>query len=207
MSSKPVIIKKEQQDVKTEPSFSNASGSSQDVKMEVDEDEEEDVFEDSLDLDTSKAGNKVWLVRLPKFLMEKWHNPDNLHGQELGHVRIYSDDSNLPSDQQKVKVKLILNNSPENSDIPHEYDVSLQKHADSSTYVFTEKDMPKYDKKRAQQEAAKKEQQRLQQQQQRKGKFQFNKDRFVPYVKTIPSMRKKKKKPQIKNFLIFIFLT
>lgn len=197
MSSKPVTIKKEPQDfsIKTEPSFDNASGSNQDVKMEAD-DEDDDVFEDSLDLDTSKVGNKVWLVRLPKFLMEKWHNPDNLHGQELGHVRIYSDtNSNLPPDQQKVKVKLILNESPENSDIPHEYDVSLQKHIDGSTYVFTEKDMPKYDKKRAQQVAAKREQQRLQQQQQRKGKFQFNKDRFVPYVKTIPSMQKIALKP------------
>lgn len=56
----------------------------------------EDEEEDSLDLDTSKADTKVWLVRLPKFLLDKWSDPNQLHGQELGKVRIIkkSDDPN-----------------------------------------------------------------------------------------------------------------
>lgn len=91
------------------------------------------------------------------------------------------------------EVKLLLDDTPLNQDIPHEYNISLTKKVVDNTYVFTEKDFPKYDKKKNDAEmAAIKQEQQQQQQRGKNGKATNNllaKDRFVPYVKTIPSMR------------------
>ncbi|KAA8917842.1 hypothetical protein TRICI_000003 [Trichomonascus ciferrii] len=106
--------------------------------------EEEDDFEDSLDLDVSGAESKVWLVRMPRFLMDRWKNVDELSGKDLGKVRIRNGSSSEP-----WKVKLCLNDSPENNDIPHEYDINLVKKVVDNTYVFTESDLPEYQKKKA----------------------------------------------------------
>lgn len=57
----------------------------------------------------------------------------------------------------------------------------------NNTFVFTEKDLPKYDKKKSQDATSLAAKQQQQQHSRRGGRFQFNKDRFVPYVKTIPS--------------------
>lgn len=106
--------------------------------------EEEDDFEDSLDLDVSGAESKVWLVRMPRFLMDRWKNVDEISGKDLGKVRIRNGSSSEP-----WKVKLCLNDSPENGDIPHEYDINLVKKVVDNTYVFTESDLPDYQKKKA----------------------------------------------------------
>ncbi len=44
--------------------------------------------QENLDLDLSRAGRNVWLVRLPRFLADRWKNTDQLSGQELGKVQI-----------------------------------------------------------------------------------------------------------------------
>lgn len=105
---------------------------------------EDDDFEDSLDLDVSGAESKVWLVRMPRFLMDRWKNVDEVSGKDLGKVRIRNGSSNEP-----WKVKLCLNDSPENEDVPHEYDINLVKKVVDNTYVFTESDLPEYQKKKA----------------------------------------------------------
>lgn len=93
-------IKREPRDEHVFPSVSGNGTNGvklepEDVKMSMD-DLNEDDDEDSLDLDTSKSDTKVWLVRLPRFLLDKWSDPDTLNGQELGKVRIMkqSDDPN-----------------------------------------------------------------------------------------------------------------
>lgn len=78
---------------------SNYSNGSLGACEDGDKLEDDDDYEDSLDLDTSKADTKVWLVRVPKFLMEKWQDHEKLHGQNLGKVRIRTNTSN-PSEQK-----------------------------------------------------------------------------------------------------------
>lgn len=106
-----------------------------DISMGV-EDDDDDGYEDANDLDLSGIGSKVWLVRLPKFLMERWKKVDSLSGQELGKVRIRN-----PQGDEPWKVKLMLNETRENADIPHEYDVNLVKQVVDNTFVFTEQDI------------------------------------------------------------------
>lgn len=80
--------------IKQEPS----NGSSSLIKEEGGEmqigSEDYENYEDSLDLDMSKEDTKVWLVRLPSFLMEKWQDVEKNSGKELGKVRISSSEGN-----------------------------------------------------------------------------------------------------------------
>lgn len=78
----------------------------------------------------------------------------------------------------------MLNDTPDSAAIPREYDIALVKQVVDNTYVFTEKDMPKYDKQPAKPKVitapTPKPVQKL-------NRFNY-KERFTPYVKTIPSM-------------------
>nr|5FMF_V Chain V, TRANSCRIPTION INITIATION FACTOR IIF SUBUNIT BETA, TFG2 [Saccharomyces cerevisiae] len=89
--------------------------------------------EESLDLDLERSNRQVWLVRLPMFLAEKWRDRNNLHGQELGKIRINKDGS---------KITLLLNEN-DNDSIPHEYDLELTKKVVENEYVFTEQNLKK----------------------------------------------------------------
>lgn len=74
----------------------SANGS---MKEEGPEDEK---YEESLDLDLSKENTKVWLVRLPKFLMDKWRDVEKNSGKELGQVRICG--SNNANNKKEVGI-------------------------------------------------------------------------------------------------------
>nr|4V1N_R Chain R, TRANSCRIPTION INITIATION FACTOR IIF SUBUNIT BETA [Saccharomyces cerevisiae]4V1O_R Chain R, Transcription Initiation Factor Iif Subunit Beta [Saccharomyces cerevisiae] len=97
------------------------------------ENNETKVYEESLDLDLERSNRQVWLVRLPMFLAEKWRDRNNLHGQELGKIRINKDGS---------KITLLLNEN-DNDSIPHEYDLELTKKVVENEYVFTEQNLKK----------------------------------------------------------------
>lgn len=164
------------------------------------ENNETKVYEESLDLDLGRSQRKVWLVRLPMFLAEKWRDRNNLYGQELGKIKINKDGS---------KIKLVLNEN-DNDSIPHEYDIELTKKVVENEYVFTEQNLKKFQQREAelandpekQRQAYLKKQEReeelkkRQQQQKRKNnrrRFQNRvmtdrdgRDRYIPYVKTIP---------------------
>lgn len=164
------------------------------------ENNENKVYEESLDLDLSKSNRQVWLVRLPMFLAEKWRDRNNIHGQELGKIRINKDGS---------KIKLVLNEN-DNDSIPHQYDLELTKKVVENEYIFTEQNLKKYQqrvqelasdpekqrqaylKKQEREEELKKKQQQLRR---RNNRRKFNhrvmtdrdgRDRYIPYVKTIP---------------------
>ena len=98
------------------------------------ENNETKVYEESLDLDLSRSNRQIWLVRLPMFLAETWRDRNNLHGQELGKIRINKDGS---------KIKLMLNEN-DNDTIPHEYDLELTKKIVENEYIFTEQNLKKY---------------------------------------------------------------
>jgi transcription initiation factor TFIIF subunit beta len=144
---------------------------------EVDDD---DNYEDSMDLDLSKSDKKMWLVRLPRFLMDKWKDVDKISGQELGKVRIKTtQDGRAP-----WKVKLVLNDNEQTKDIPHEYDISLVKQVVENTYVFSEQDFPQHVKKKQQVAAA---QHRNALKAPSAGSDELkNAAQFQPYVRTVP---------------------
>ncbi|CCK70084.1 transcription factor IIF subunit TFG2 KNAG_0D03370 [Huiozyma naganishii CBS 8797] len=164
------------------------------------ENNEGKVYEESLDLDLNQAKRQIWLVRLPMFLAEKWRDRNNLHGQELGKIRINKDGS---------QIKLVLNENDDDA-IPHEYDLELTKKVVQNEYIFTEQNLKKFQqrekelaadpekqrqaylKKQEREEELKKKQQQQKRRNQRK---RFNhrvmtdrdgRDRYIPYVKTIP---------------------
>ncbi|KAK5779223.1 transcription factor IIF subunit TFG2 PWA37_004086 [Arxiozyma heterogenica] len=168
------------------------------------ENNETKVYEESLDLDLSQANRQIWLVRLPMFLAERWRDRSNLHGQELGKIKINKDGS---------QIKLMLNrddNDKDGDSIPHEYDLQLTKKVVQNEFIFTEQNLKKYQqrekelasnpekqieaylKKQEREEELKKKQQQMKRRNQRR-KFNHRvmtdrdgRDRYIPYVKTIP---------------------
>lgn len=104
------------------------------------DDEDEDKYEDALDLDTSQSHSKVWLVRMPKFLMDQWQDEDYFSGKTLGKVRIRQAP---PGTEQPWKVRLVLDDTPRTHDLPHNYDLTLVHQIVDNTYVFKETEIPK----------------------------------------------------------------
>ncbi|SCU87531.1 LAFA_0E07294g1_1 [Lachancea sp. 'fantastica'] len=165
------------------------------------EDNETRVYEESLDLDITNSGRQVWLVRLPKFLAEKWRHKSNLNGQELGKIRINKDSQTI---------QMFLKQTEENQEIPHQYDLELTKKLVENEYVFTEQNLKKYQqrerelaadpekqkqafmRRQEREEEMRKKQQQLKRRN-NKRRFQNRvmtdrdgRDRYIPYVKTIP---------------------
>lgn len=95
--------------------------------------------EESFDLDTAGLENRVWLVRLPKFLVDKWSHLDEHQNKRLGQVLIKEN----TAQGEKQKVSLRLSDTPENSEIPHEYELDIVKEVVNNTFVFTEKTQQK----------------------------------------------------------------
>ncbi|SCV00370.1 LANO_0F06524g1_1 [Lachancea nothofagi CBS 11611] len=165
------------------------------------EDNETRIYEESLDLDLKNSERQVWLVRLPKFLAEKWRHKSNLNGQELGKIRINNDSQTI---------QMILNQTEENSEIPHTYDLDLTKKLVENEYVFTEQNLKKYQQRERElaadpekqkqaylrrQEREEELRKKQQQMKRRNNKRRFQnrvmtdrdgRDRYIPYVKTIP---------------------
>lgn len=166
------------------------------------ENNERRIYEESLDLDLNNHKKRIWLVRLPKFLSEKWKNQENLKGQELGKIRINKKDKSI---------QLILNYDDSTmNEIPHQYDLELTKKVVENEYVFTEQNLKKFQRrvqeladdpekqkqaflrKQEREEELKKKQQQIRRKFNKK-KFQSRimtdrdgRDRYIPYVKTIP---------------------
>ncbi|CAK7902738.1 transcription initiation factor IIF subunit beta [[Candida] anglica] len=157
----------------------------------------EDYLEEneSLDLNLQNGAQKVWLVKLPRYLAEKWSNVDEYGGQQLGTVKIKQ--STTPN--SKLQVKLVLNENSANSDIPHEYDISMLNTQVRNSYVFSEENLTKF-KQELTEMAEMPEQPSLQPIDKKKEaskpfkfyRVQKNKDgkdaprKFIPFVKTIP---------------------
>ena len=60
---------------------------------------EEDLYEDTGDLDFSNAAQSVWLSRIPRTLWENWNNIDEDEEVEIGTIRI----EGKPNDTKRVR--------------------------------------------------------------------------------------------------------
>lgn len=108
-------------------------------------DPEEYLEEDeSLDMNLSLGNQKIWLVKLPRYLADKWTDKENLNGEELGKVMIRQNQSGLTG-KKRLEVKLVLNDASQNfDDIPKEYNLSLLNTQVKNTYVFSEENLARF---------------------------------------------------------------
>lgn len=95
--------------------------------------EEEDCDED---LDMSQAGHLTWLVKIPKFLSERWLQQAQLGGTgaELGTMRVYEDDGK----GGPRKIELVLEDMPDLPPVPKTYKLDVRNSASTNLYVFDE---------------------------------------------------------------------
>ena len=96
------------------------------------------------DLGLDKSQTKVWLVKIPKFVSEKWSNITET-GVELGKIRIYKKQvkDHRRRDQGVPLVKLVLPDIDIQEDdelppIPKNYNLTITNMAPKNEYVFTE---------------------------------------------------------------------
>lgn len=152
--------------------------------------------DESLDMNLTNGGQKIWLVKLPRYLADKWSNVDELSGKQIATVKIKKNTTG-----GKLQVKLVLDeNQVGVSDIPTEYDIAMLNTQVRNSYVFKEENLKKFKQELTevgplptQPDSDKK----------RKNQFipeeprQFNKffrvlkgedeeQKFIPFVKTIP---------------------
>ncbi|PLW50339.1 hypothetical protein PCANC_05596 [Puccinia coronata f. sp. avenae] len=95
--------------------------------------EEEDCDED---LEMSGAGHLTWLVKIPKFLSERWQEQAQLGGTgaDLGVMRVHEEDeSGGPR-----KIELILNDVPNLTPVPKNYKLDIRNAASMNLFVFDE---------------------------------------------------------------------
>lgn len=160
--------------------------------------------DESLDMNLRHGDQKIWLVKLPRYLAEKWSNVDQLSGKQLGRVKIRQGGAG-GNTSGKLQVKLVLDDAVATRDIPQEYDISMLNTQVKNQYVFSEENLTKF-KQELTEMADMPEQPQLQpidkkeeeQQQSRPYRFyQVQKTqpeglaagppkKFIPYVKTIP---------------------
>ncbi|KAJ1981549.1 hypothetical protein H4R34_002035 [Dimargaris verticillata] len=100
------------------------------------------IDEDSEDLRLDDLETKVWLVKVPKFLAEKWENMEvdendyeDEDGVQVGTIRIYDQ-----ADDQGNNISLLLEGDSDSDDIPKEYNLKVGNGRVNNLYVFSEDD-------------------------------------------------------------------
>ncbi|CAZ85590.1 unnamed protein product [Tuber melanosporum] len=111
-----------------------------DIKAEVLDADDDELYEDAGDLDMSKGDKAVWLVKLPSFVAERWNEIDDNEEIVLGVVKVN------PKDTSNLKLSLERNQA-NGDEIPTEYDLRITNMEVNNTFVFTEKDMPGFSSK------------------------------------------------------------
>ncbi|KAG0363799.1 transcription initiation factor IIF, beta subunit-domain-containing protein [Gamsiella multidivaricata] len=102
------------------------------------EDEDEVIDEDGNvvgDLDLSKAGTQAWLVKIPKFLADRWATV-NKDGVDLGKVRIFNQTN--PNDPDSAPFQLLLPSDDITTNLPKTYTLKMNPSQVTNTFVFTE---------------------------------------------------------------------
>ncbi|RKP36064.1 transcription initiation factor IIF, beta subunit, partial [Dimargaris cristalligena] len=88
--------------------------------------------DDVEELDMDNLDTKIWLVKIPKFLAEKWTQASDT-SVDLGKVRIYDQD-----DAAGQRLAILLSDTPQNADIPKEYTLKITNSRVTNAYVFSE---------------------------------------------------------------------
>ncbi|TIA88917.1 hypothetical protein E3P99_02332 [Wallemia hederae] len=98
---------------------------------DISEDIGTEVFADEA-INFDDSDNKVWLIKIPKFLKERWESVDE-DALELGTLRVYNDNT--------VKVLLPPQETDNlTRDLPREYTLNVHKHASENNYIFGERE-------------------------------------------------------------------
>lgn len=82
-------------------------------------------LDEHFDIDQGKD-RRVWLVKVPKFLLEKWQKVKS-NNEELGRLRVYK--KPLPSGEERIVLLLPPNKEGEEDPIPTEYFMTIQNKA------------------------------------------------------------------------------
>ncbi|KAJ2649631.1 hypothetical protein IWW40_002972 [Coemansia sp. RSA 1250] len=94
--------------------------------------EAEELDDDYGEVNMDELGSKVWLVKVPSFLAEKWKEPRE-NGIQLGKMRIYD-----RADSSGSNISIILNDTEEYKDIPKEYRMQVANEKVSNMFIFSE---------------------------------------------------------------------
>ncbi|ORX91171.1 hypothetical protein K493DRAFT_317464 [Basidiobolus meristosporus CBS 931.73] len=122
--------------------MSQTKRKSDEVDYLFDEEDEEELVpieEDhsNVDLDLSSLDTKIWLVKVPKFLAEKWDKIEE-DGLDMGKVRIFEAPPTTTGRQKPPKISLLIPNTPTTTDIPREYSIQITNQQVQNMYVFKE---------------------------------------------------------------------
>ncbi|KAG0332170.1 hypothetical protein BG004_001361 [Podila humilis] len=88
-----------------------------------------------LDLDMSKGDTQAWLVKIPKFLADRWASV-NKEGVDLGKVRIFRETN--PNDPNAAPFQLLLPNDATTLNLPKTYTLNMNPNQVNNAFVFTE---------------------------------------------------------------------
>lgn len=83
-------------------------------------------LDEQFDIEQGKD-RRVWLVKVPKFLVEKWQNIKT-NNEELGRLRVYKKPLNDETGQERIVLLLPPNKDGEEA-IPTEYTMTIQNKA------------------------------------------------------------------------------
>ncbi|KAJ2493508.1 hypothetical protein IWW37_000597 [Coemansia sp. RSA 2050] len=93
----------------------------------------ENIDDDDIgDVDMNELGSKVWLVKVPTFLAEKWKRPRQ-DGVQVGKIRIYD-----RPDQSGNNIAILLNESEDYHDIPKRYRMQVTNEKVRNMFIFSE---------------------------------------------------------------------
>lgn len=99
----------------------------------------------NLDLNVAKSDRKLWLMRVPKYLLERWSadGGKNFNGQAIGQIKARKPPNGQPFNINSVKeLKLQLNPADAlNEDLPHSYNLRVSKPVVANEYAFTEENL------------------------------------------------------------------
>lgn len=129
---------------KIKPEEKGKNGGEEDIDHSILSDPEDYLEEDeTLDMNLTNGSQKIWLVKLPRYLAEKWSNTQELSGKNLGTIKI-KQGGGQSSNNKKLQVKLVLNDEQKDVTIPQEYDLSVLNTLVKNSYVFSEENLKKF---------------------------------------------------------------
>ncbi|KAJ3059024.1 hypothetical protein HK102_010198, partial [Quaeritorhiza haematococci] len=96
-----------------------------------------DEMDDGSELGMQNLERKVWLVKVPKFVAEKWNEMEG-EGEELGRVRIYNTTTKGIGGKVEPKITLHIPDAPWSQDIPRNYNLRFTNTTPKNEFVFTE---------------------------------------------------------------------
>lgn len=107
---------------------------------------DEDIYEDTGDLDFAGSDQGFYLTRLPKFLWDNWSKLDDNQEIQVGTIRV---EGGL-NDVKRMSLMLLPHIAPnldaKNREVPKEYNLRITDPQPVNTFIFTEKDLPGYKK-------------------------------------------------------------